>query len=498
MYVDEFLHVEDACRGGPPRETVEFERSPAVPIEDVVSPIPMCLFHPALRSSLHLASRPPSFFLCFTALIAGASMLLAAEPAAAQLGSNANSQRAPVVYLDCPGWVPGCDRAHFRTEIQFVNWARDPTDADAHVILTSESAGAGGRRYTFDFIGQGEMQGLSDALTYTSSSMDVQAERQDGLTHTLRLGLMRYAVEAGLGGDFEVGFVGRLGPNSEGGSGEGGDAAESGFYDPWNYWVFEVGLSGNLDLRQTSTDTRVNPSFDADRVTENWKLNFSGRLDFRRDRRELSDGTEVRDDRDDWRASALVVRSVTGHVSVGLDAGARTSVNYNRHARVRLAPALEYNYYPYAEANRRQFIGHYAAGFEHSNYIEETMFGVEQETLPLHRLGIQYNAREQWGNAGVGVEMSQYLHDAGFYSMGVGGNLNYRIARGLSLNVSGDAAWVHDDIHIPASAIPDEDILLGRQDLPSAYRYEARIGLSYQWGSAFTNIVNTRFPRSVR
>lgn len=56
---------------------------------------------------------------------------------------------------------------------------------------------------------------------------------------------------------------------------------------------------------------------------------------------------------------------------------------------------------------------------------------------------------------------------------------------------------MNDNIHTPAEDIPDEDILLGRQSLPSSYRYEASEAFNYRFGSALANVVNTRFPRFV-
>ena len=55
----------------------------------------------------------------------------------------------------------------------------------------------------------------------------------------------------------------------------------------------------------------------------------------------------------------------------------------NQKARLEIAPAVEYNYSAYADATRRQFIAHYSVGVEHSSYIEETVLGVEEETLPV-------------------------------------------------------------------------------------------------------------------
>ena len=437
--------------------------------------------------------------LAGAAVLALLLLFLGASPSSAQVPSGLENASAspPAVFLDCQA-RRNCNERQFRTEIEFVNWVRDRADSDLHVIFTSQSAGAG-RQYTMDFVGRDALEGMDNQLTFTTDGQEVQSEVMDGLARTLRLGLVQYALASGMGSNLDVEFQGQAdggnGDRSLGGSDHMGAEAA---YDPWDYWTFQVSLSGNMDVRETRTSTRLNPRLNAGRVTEGWKLNFHTRFDMRRDRRDLADGREVRDDRDNWRFTSLVVRSISDHVSMGLDADLRNSVQRNQHARLQFNPAVEYNYYPYAQATRRQLIAHYSVGMEHSNYMEETVFGATQETLPQHRLGVQYRAREEWGNAGAGIDANQYLHDGGFYSFGIQADLSYRIVRGLELNVSGSAAMVNDNIHTPAQDISDEDILLGRQALPSSYRYETSVGLSYRWGSSFANVVNTRFPRSVR
>jgi hypothetical protein len=420
-------------------------------------------------------------------------VFLLGAPLTAQIpaGTKAGATSRPAVFLDCQGG-PNCKESQFRTEITFVNWVRDRVDSDVHVIFTSQGMSGGSREYTLDFVGLGTFAGINEQLTFQASGQDVQAETMDGLARTLRLGLLRYGLAAGLGRDLDVRFAGdpaRIDRDSE---------ADL-FFDPWNSWTFRVAVSGDIDLRETQTSTRLNPQFNADRVTDEWKLNLESRLDIRRQRRDLASGGSVRDDRNDWRLSALVVRSVGAHMGVGIDTDFRNSVQRNQSARIRISPAAEYNLFPYSEATRRQFIAHYSVGVEHSNYIEETIFQVSRETLPVHRVGVQYRAREQWGNAGLGIDTNQYLHGGGgFYSLGISGNLSYRILRGLEMNLSGGASLINDNIHTPAGDISDEDILLGRQSLPSGYQYEASLGLSYRWGSSFANIVNNRFPQSVR
>jgi hypothetical protein len=407
------------------------------------------------------------------------------------------SSSPPAVFLDCQS-RRNCNQNQFMTEVEFVRWVRDRADSDIHLIFTSQGMSGGARQYTLDFVGQGPYEGLNEQLTFHEDAQDVQAEVMDGLARTMRLGLLRYALYSGMGSEIDVRFDGAA-VDEAGGDLDASEAdTGSELYDPWNYWTFRVSLSGDMDFRETRTSSRIDPRIDADRVTEEWKINLHARTDFRRERRELSDGREVRDDRDDWRLSALVVRSLGNHLSVGVDTDFRNSVALNQRSRLRVNPAIEYNYYPYAEATRRQMIAHYSVGFQRSDYFEETMFGATRETLPQHRLGVQYRAREEWGNAGFGVDASQFLHDADFYSLGVRGDLSYRIVRGLELSLSGSASVVNDNIHTPAGDISDEDILLGRQALPSSYRYRTSVGLSYRWGSSFANVVNTRFPGSVR
>ena len=58
---------------------------------------------------------------------------------------------APRIFFDCQG--PQCDDTYQRTEIPWVTWVRDQQDADLHLIMTSQTTGAGGREYQLDATG---------------------------------------------------------------------------------------------------------------------------------------------------------------------------------------------------------------------------------------------------------------------------------------------------------------------------------------------------------
>lgn len=419
------------------------------------------------------------------------------QPVAAQLssaGGGAAGQIAPRVFLDCTSFVR-CNMDHFQTEIRFVNWVRDREDADVHVLVTAESVGGGGRLYTMEFIGRGDMAHLSDALTYVASGTDVELQTLEGLTQTLELGLMRYAIQAGFGNAFDIAYTGAAPTTPVEGE---APPTVAPVRDPWNFWTFRVGLSGSMDVTENRSNYRANPSFSADRVTEDWKVNFNFSANARRNKITLSDDRVVRDDANNWSGSGLVVRSLSPHLSAGFTTSAGSSVSNNTRIRMDLTPGIEWNYFPYVEASRRQLIAHYGIGLEHSAYREETIFNVTSETVPFHRLGVQYRAVAPWGSAGVGLDASQYLHESGLYNLGASGNVSFRLMRGLELSLSAEGSRVRDEIHTPLAEISEEDILLGRMDLPTGYAYEASIGINYRWGSSISNIVNVRFPRSVR
>jgi hypothetical protein len=69
---------------------------------------------------------------------------------------------APSFYIDCRR----CDFDFIRTELNFVNYVRDPELADVHVFVTDEQTGGGGREYQFSFIGRRRFEGTSYTLRH--------------------------------------------------------------------------------------------------------------------------------------------------------------------------------------------------------------------------------------------------------------------------------------------------------------------------------------------
>lgn len=387
------------------------------------------------------------------------------------------------VYLECHGW--GCDQRQFRTDIDWVDWMRDPKDAQVHVIVTSQETGSGGRSYQLDFIGQGSLDGREDQLTYASLGTDVQDETVGGLARILALGLARFSVLAGAPTAFQVQSDNRGGATDR-------LVTEAEVDDPWDFWVFRVDLSTDLEGETSRTDTELDGSVEATRTTVGWKLAFEAGGEWRRSEIQLSDSTLV-DTRREWQVDADAVYSLADHWSVGAQTRTSAATSTNENLSVSLAPALEYSVWPYEEAPRRSFRVRWTLGVRHFRYEEETIFGHTRETRPFEALQASLSQRQPWGNVYANVEASHYIHDLDRYRLSTGGYLSVRIVRGLNLRVDGRVSWIRDQLFLAAEGVSDEEILLQRRRLASNFDWNFGVGFSFQFGSIYNNVVNNRF-----
>ena len=134
------------------------------------------------------------------------------------------------VFLDCNTFP--CSSDYFRTEVGFVNWVRDRTLAQVHLIITSNQTGGGERLYTLDFLGLEELDGEDDQLTFTSLGTDTQDEVLSGVSQVIAAGFARYSTLIGQPAAFEISTVEE--PEVETGQLVSGDQVQ----DSWNFWVF--------------------------------------------------------------------------------------------------------------------------------------------------------------------------------------------------------------------------------------------------------------------
>jgi hypothetical protein len=420
----------------------------------------------------------------FLAALVAASLL--PSPSSGQQEGEEPRAGALNVFLECA--ARGCESSHFRTEITFVNWVRQMQDSQLHVIMTSSSTGSGDE-FMVDFIGREELEGLDDQLTYSHSDTDSDDTRIQGLTGVLAVGVARYAVLVGQEGPFTVNTPSVRERRTELPPGLQGEVD-----DPWNYWVFRLGGDIRYEDEDRSDEKRYSANLSANRTTEMWKISISGRGSYTDETRVYSSGEPVETVRREASLDVRVFYSLRDRWSWGVESGVSTSTRNNQDIGGRFGTGVEYSFFPYREWTRRRMTAQALIYARYFDYEELTQFNKMSETLleGTLRWGIGY--RQPWGTANINATAEAYLHDPQkLHRLSFGGRLSIRIIRGLEWNIGGDVSRIRDQIYIPLADLSDEDVLLGRRQLPTDSRLSINTGFSFTFGSIYNNVVNNRF-----
>lgn len=422
-------------------------------------------------------------------LILSAATLLAAAPAA-PAAAQVSLDRPLRVFLDCNGFF--CDLDYFTEEVPWVNFVRDRQDADVHVLGTRQSTGGGGGSYVLQFRGQAAFDGQQFTLSHTTVSDATEDMERQALAGAVQQGLAPFAATTPSAPRVEV-----LPPAPP----EDGDEL-SPEDDPWDRWSFRVSMNGFMNGESQQRFLTTNGNASATRVTADWKIQAFLSGSQNTSVFELPDGTQRFEQRS-YSGRLLTARSVGSHWALGGLVGWRQSTFANFRHSARVAPAIEYNVFPYGESNRRLLTVLWTLGAGYNVYDEVTIFNETEEALIEQRLIVAYDVTQPWGTVDVALRGNHYLAKFGEgdawpdpqYNASLSGNLRVRLFRGFSFNVGGNLEMVRSQLQLTAADLTEGEILTRQRELATNYRYFMHFGVQYQFGSIFTNVVNPRFDR---
>lgn len=398
------------------------------------------------------------------------------------------------VFLDCQGGVRGCDRNFFVQEMGYVNWVRDRFDSDVHLLLTSLNAGNGGREITVNFLGQKAYATKTDTLVVSTLPNDADDRVRRELLRTFQLGLAPYVARTPIASRLRLSLAGgatvpQFNPRA--------------VKDRWNLWLYRVDGNISASGEQLVRQTNLSSSISAARTTDQWKINLGATTSYNeRDFKifvtnsansALRDTVSVIVLQRAANTNALFGRTLNAHWTAGLKVSAGFSEVLNQKAALRVSPAIEYNYFPWTEATRRQLTALYYVGPNYYQYYSRTVFNQTDETRFNQTALLALTQRQKWGNTNITLEGSNYLHDAQRNHVTLSGFVDLRLGRGFSLNFRGSASRVRDQIYIAAAAQSERDILTQRQQLQTNFRYNTNVGIGYTFGSIYNTVVNQRF-----
>jgi hypothetical protein len=374
-------------------------------------------------------------------VVLAAILVFSARPVLSQDDQTAIEdlkKTAVKVYLDCGG---SCDLEYIKTEITFVNYVRDRKEAHVHVLVTTQSTGSGGREYTLTFIGQNGFADVNDVQKYFSNKTDTDDDVRRGLVKALKLGLMSYVGRTPIAERIAINFLGRP---------ETGPAR-----DKWDFWLFSLSAGGYFSGEETYTDTSLYSSFSANRVTERSKIRMGLSVNDSQNTYIIEDET-IKGVRRSWDASGLFVASLGEHWSAGFYLEADSSTYSNIDLGLSVAPAVEFNLFPYSRSTRRQLRFLYRLSVNPIRYREETVFGKTRETLWRESLSVTLDLKEKWGAITGSLSGSHFFHDFGKYRLNAFGVVQLNLTKGLSLVFLGSRSWVHDQLslRLSSSSIP--------------------------------------------
>jgi len=389
---------------------------------------------------------------------------------------------APKVFIDCTS----CDLDYLRTEVSFVNYVRDPKEADVHVLVTSQRSGSGGKEYTLTLYGQHAYDGMNDTLVFNTKESDTDDIIRSATARVLKTGLLRYAMRTPISEFLSVKYDRAAAPKQ--------------VHDQWDYWVFRISMNSFGNGEKQRLYQNIYGNISANRITEEWKVNLSASNSYTEDRYDIPSVTTVKNFRRSQSFSGLLVRAIDDHWSAGLSGRAGASTYNNTELTYGLSPALEYDLFPYSQSTRAQLRFLYKIGYFHAKYIEETIFDRRSEGYASQSLEVALELKQTWGS--ITTTFSGRHYPGNFRNAGVSlrneiswslyGLISWRIVEGLSFTVAGDYSEIHDQFGLVKRDLSQEDILLQRSQLKTNYSYFYSVGFSYTFGSIFNNIVNPR------
>lgn len=378
------------------------------------------------------------------------------------------------LFVEC-----NCDKNYIRQQVKHVNHVRDQGLANVKVFIYDLANGSGGKTYKLEFSGSSSFEGMTNTLSFDSNANMTPDDIRKRLAWRIGKGLLKYILKSDLADRVVYRIKGKAEPKN------------TNEYDPWHNWIFEVYGNGSYNKEASRKRFQYSLGFESDHVTDNWRIRGDFQLS-QNNSRFIRNDEEFTSRRDRYWAAASVVRSLSDHWSAGVFVNLRHDTFTNIDLAGGFAPAIEYNIFPYSEVLKREITFAYRVAYLHNDYQETTIFSKNHEVIFNHSFNIEVRYRQPWGNISSRLRASTFLDDFSKNRLQLNGNVSIRVFKGFSVRFSGNMQFIRDQINLPAGDASLEDVLLQQKQIATDFDLSLSAGVSYTFGSAFNNIINTR------
>lgn len=383
----------------------------------------------------------------------------------------------PKFYIKCER----CDNNFLKNEISYVDHVRDQGLADIQLFIYRNRNANNGNRYTLDYIGANQFSDNKISLTLDTNPKMTRDEIRNSLKRKIELGLIHYLMKTDIADNILISIDSQI-------SNVNSNESSS---DKWKNWVFQTAGEANFENETSRKQSNFEIQFDADKVTDKIKLQID--LDFEQsnNRYENDDNTFI-SKRNRKNLTIKSVWSINDKWSTGVIAGLGGDTYQNINFRHWVQPAIEYSFFPYNEFVRREMVINYGIGYGYRNYIEETIYNKFEEYVYVHQIGFETRFRQPWGEIYARLSGKSFLQEPSKNSMRLNSWFSIRVFEGLSFRIGGEIELIRDQISLPKGNASIEDLLLQQKEIATDFYSEFRVGLSYTFGSAFNNYLNSR------
>ena len=380
------------------------------------------------------------------------------------------------LFLKC-----SCDSNYIRDQINYIDYVRDQEDANIILEVYGDPNGNRGK-YSIYFIGKNNFIGMDDKLSFESHPKMTNDEIRSGLKDKIQTGILKYLVKTTDINDLNISITKPESNISDN---------DSLIVDKWKNWIFEISASGYYEKESSRKVNDFNGRFEVNRYTEDWRIETTLRF-FKRIEEFLSETNNFKSSRVYKGAYGKIVRSISDHWSTGIFYGLSEDSYENIKFSNNFSPAIEYSIFPYKDVVRREMVLEYKIGYRKNNYQSKTIYGKNDEFLGIHSFAFKTRYRQNWGDIYSRFSFFTYLHDNSKNRLTFDNYLNIRIFEGFSLRLGAEIRFIRDQINLAAGQASIEDLLLQQRSIATDFYNEFRLGLTYTFGSAFNNIINTR------
>jgi len=387
------------------------------------------------------------------------------------------------VFIECSRtWL--CDFDYLRSELGMVDFVRDRFIADVHVQVNTQFSSSGSEQNTIIFKGQNTFLNQNDTLTYFNEATMSDDDKRKKMVKCVTLGLIKYVSHTEAADNIVITY------NKPADSDTNNTNIQK---DPWNYWIMSLGANGFFDGDANYKSQSIYGYINADRETEKTKTNIGLSYSYEKNEFVISDEETVKKENPEVNGYINFINKINQHWGYGLFTSYVNSVFSNYDINLSVLPKIEYDIFDYQDFNSQRVVINYGVGVQYNDYRDTTLYFKTKETLMMHNAGVINSFTKPWGSINVGAFYNSYLHDFSKYSLRFSGSVNWNIFKGFKFAIGGSYNITRNLINLSKEDATRDEVLLQQKQLNSQYNYFFGVGISYQFGSKFSNYINPAF-----